>query len=116
MQTKRSSAIEAVVGTGAAILLSLLSYQVLGPLIGLHVTWTNNFTLTAYFTALSFIRTYCVRRIFNNANVRSKVQPVPTHMGSIQSLRRTGGMSFVPKRQHNYVDATDKEAQGEGPL
>ena len=116
MQTKRSSAIEAVVGTGAAILLSLLSYQILGPLIGLHVTWTNNFTLTAYFTALSFIRTYCVRRVFNHANVRSEVQPVQPQVGSIQSLRRVGGMSFLPKRPHNYTNAPDEGDQSEGPL
>lgn len=65
MQTKAASLSEAMTNTVSAILLSLISYQfILGPVLGLEVTFSDNLVLTGYFTALSFIRLYVIRRIY----------------------------------------------------
>ena len=62
-QSKAGSLGEAMSNTATAIVLSLLSYQYLGPLIGWEVTYTDNLIVTGYFTLLSFIRLYVIRRI-----------------------------------------------------
>lgn len=67
MQTKTASLGEALTNTVSAVLLSIVSYQfILGPLLGLDVTWSANLTLTGYFTVLSFVRTYVIRRVYTN--------------------------------------------------
>jgi hypothetical protein len=62
-QTKSGSLGEALSNTGSAIVLSLLSYQFLGPAIGWDVTYADNLIVTGYFTVLSFMRIYVIRRV-----------------------------------------------------
>jgi hypothetical protein len=115
-QSKTGSAFEAVTTTVAAIVISLLSYQFLGPLIGLEVTWVSNIYLTGYFTIMSFIRTYIVRRLFNRATVRRKMRELQPHVGSIQSLPRHG---YVPDMRFGvYKDSVDasKNQSGQRPV
>lgn len=114
MQTKRRSLIEAAVTTGVAILLSLLSYQLLAPYIGVVVTFQSNVYLTLYFTGLSFLRTYILRRLFNRAEIRREMPTVRPRVGSIQSLPRSGGVPYLFEREHEDTDAestgtTDRE-------
>ena len=66
MQTKLQSAIESVsnvvVGFGVAILSQILVF----PMFDIHVPLSSNFMIGAWFTAISLIRTYVLRRWFNN--------------------------------------------------
>lgn len=65
MQTRRRSVYEAVIniaiGLGLSVLLNfaVLRYQ------GLDVTWSGMGWLAAIMTAASFVRQYCLRRVFN---------------------------------------------------
>ena len=76
MQSKKHSAFEAVqnivVGIGIAYLANaFILPQVLG--IKLHVS--DNMIITAFFTVISFIRSYCLRR-FNNWIIHREKRPV----------------------------------------
>ncbi len=65
MQTKRQSAVEAVVNTLTGYGVSLGVSLVIYPLFGFPVTFVQANALTCIFTALSILRNYIVRRLFN---------------------------------------------------
>ena len=73
-QTKKESVIEAitniVIGMGVAYLSQVLVF----PIVGIHDTpATTHIQITMWFTAISFIRSYLIRRYFT------------THMGRLVS-------------------------------
>ena len=65
MQTRVQSAIEALanvlVGYGVAIASQLLVL----PLFGIHVPLSSNLAIGAWFTVISLLRSYVLRRWFN---------------------------------------------------
>lgn len=65
MQTRVQSAIEALanvlVGYGVAIASQLLVF----PLFGIHVPLSSNLAIGAWFTVISLLRSYVLRRWFN---------------------------------------------------
>jgi hypothetical protein len=65
MQTKRQAKIETLIqqliGFGVAMASQLLIF----PVFDIHINMTENFTIGIYFTIISTIRSYCVRRYFN---------------------------------------------------
>ncbi len=64
-QSKLDSAIEALtnilIGAGVALCAQLIWF----PLIGKDFTMTENLYTTAFFTLVSFWRSYLLRRLFN---------------------------------------------------
>lgn len=64
-QTKLESAYEGVLNIVLGILLALISYQIIMPLLGHHITFNDNLFITGYFTVLGFCRHYVIRRYFN---------------------------------------------------
>jgi hypothetical protein len=50
-----------VIGYGVAVLTQLLAF----PIFGIEVTLADQLGIGAIFTAVSIIRSYCVRRLFN---------------------------------------------------
>lgn len=75
-QSKLGSLIEAgmniIIGFGVA----LLSQIVVFPLVGIHgVPLTTNLEIGAYFTAISLVRSYVIRRWFN-ARLRQAAQSI----------------------------------------
>ena len=74
VQRKIYSFIEAwanvIIGAGVA----LLSQIVIFPLYEINITLSTNLWLMAWFTLISIIRSYCVRRMFNwvHTNTRWK--------------------------------------------
>ncbi|WP_188708178.1 DUF7220 family protein [Neiella marina] len=68
-QTKIDSALEAVtnilIGAGIALLAQLIWF----PVLGKQFTLAENLATTAFFTAVSFTRSYGVRRMFNGRSV-----------------------------------------------
>ena len=66
MQSRKHSAIEAIqniiVGIGVAYISNMV---ILPAVLGVHLSSGHNVTITAFFTAISFIRSYSLRR-FNN--------------------------------------------------
>lgn len=64
-QSKLASLIESLVNTLIGFVVSLLSQLVLFPMFGIHIPITTNLWLCAWFTVISIIRSYVVRRWFN---------------------------------------------------
>lgn len=63
-QSKRGSAVEAVVGVGAGFLISLAAAPIIYPLFGHAFSMVQNVGITLVFTVLSLARGYLVRRLF----------------------------------------------------
>ena len=63
-QTRRGSAVEAVVGVGTGFLVSLAAAPLVYPFFGHAFTMSQNIGITLVFTVLSLLRGYAVRRLF----------------------------------------------------
>ena len=65
MQTKTQSLIESVVNILIGYLVALASQLVVFPLFGINIPLTDNLLIGLWFTAVSIVRGYAVRRYFN---------------------------------------------------
>lgn len=63
-QTKQKSFIESVIQTIIGLGTSILIQIILYPIMGIPVTFSQNLIITLVFFAVSIIRGYFVRRIF----------------------------------------------------
>ena len=73
-QTKSDSVIEAVaniaIGAGVALLAQLVWF----PIIGKDFSLMENLATTGFFTVVSFVRSYSIRRIFNGRSVYQTIK------------------------------------------
>lgn len=67
-QTRKQSALEAIVSTLVGMLMAYVTGLVVYPLHGHHFSLAENFSITLIFTAVSFARGYAVRRAFNRSH------------------------------------------------
>ena len=65
MQTRRQSMIETAASVAIGYVVALLSQIVIFPMFGIHATMTDNLLIGAWFTVISIIRGYYVRRFFS---------------------------------------------------
>lgn len=65
MQTKRQSFIESLTNVAVGYSISLLSLFIIFPLLGIESSTPKNLLITLYFTVLSIVRSYVLRRFFN---------------------------------------------------
>ena len=65
MQTRRQSIIETAVSVTIGYMVALASQIAIFPLFGIHATLSDNLLIGAWFTVISVIRGYAVRRFFN---------------------------------------------------
>lgn len=65
MQTKYQSFIESLTNILIGYLTALLSQLIIFPLFNIDVTFQDNLLIGLYFTIISLIRSYLVRRYFN---------------------------------------------------
>jgi len=65
MQTKYQSLIESFTNILIGYLTALLSQVLIFPLFDIDVTFQDNLLIGLYFTIISLIRSYLVRRYFN---------------------------------------------------
>lgn len=65
MQSRRQSMMETVASVTIGYMVALLSQLIIFPVFGLEVTLTDNLLIGAWFTVISIIRGYYVRRLFN---------------------------------------------------
>ena len=65
MQTKTQSLIESAVNILIGYLVALASQLVVFPLFGINIPLTDNLLIGLWFTAVSIVRGYAVRRYFN---------------------------------------------------
>lgn len=75
-QSKLGSLIEAGMNILIGFGVALLSQIVVFPLVGIHgVPLSTNLEIGAYFTAISLVRSYVIRRWFN-ARLRQAAQSI----------------------------------------
>lgn len=65
MQTRRQSMAETAASVSIGYLVALLSQLAILPLFGIHLPLADNLAIGLYFTAISIVRGYYVRRLFN---------------------------------------------------
>ena len=70
MQSKRDSLKETMTNILIGYTVAFISQLLVFPLVGVEASYSQNFKIGAYFTVISFIRGYLVRRFFNKKEVR----------------------------------------------
>ncbi len=66
MQTKTMSLIETITGTVVGYLLALSTQIILFSWLGIAIDLHQNMAIALIFTAVSIVRSYVLRRIFNH--------------------------------------------------
>ena len=64
MQSRRMSMIETLVSIAIGLVVSLLSQLLIFRLYDIHLALSTNLVITLYFTVISIVRSYAVRRMF----------------------------------------------------
>jgi hypothetical protein len=64
-QSRKASLIEAVVNIAIGFGVALVSQLIIFPLYGVHVPLSTDLAITAWFTLISLVRSYALRRVFN---------------------------------------------------
>jgi len=65
MQTKTQSLIESIANVAIGYGVAVVSQIVIFPIVGVEASVSQNLTIGLYFTAISLVRSYVVRRAFN---------------------------------------------------
>ena len=65
MQLKRHSLLESVINVAVGYGVALISQIVIFPLYGMEVSLSANIQIGVWFTVISIIRSYLLRRCFN---------------------------------------------------
>lgn len=65
MQSKRQSFIESLTNLAVGYTISLISLFVIFPIMGIESSAGKNIIITLYFTIISLLRSYVIRRYFN---------------------------------------------------
>lgn len=73
-QSKLDSAIEAITNILIGAMVALIAQLVWFPIIGKEFTMGENLLTTAFFTVVSFVRSYSLRRLFNFLSLRQWIK------------------------------------------
>jgi hypothetical protein len=69
-QTKRHSFIESLVNVAIGYGVALVSQLLIFPLYGIHIPISSNIAIGIWFTVISIVRSYVLRRWFNGLTLR----------------------------------------------
>lgn len=64
-QSRTYSALEAGTNIAVGLAISMLANAVVFPLFHFHPSGLQNVEITAIYTVISFVRSYCLRRVWN---------------------------------------------------
>lgn len=70
-QTKKQSFIESIANTFVGFIISLSATFFIFPLVNIASTPSKNFAITVFFTFISIVRGYVIRRYFNNFKTKA---------------------------------------------
>lgn len=73
MQSRLGSFIEATFNVAIGLVVSLVANALVFPRFGFHPSLGDNIAISLIYTAISIVRSYCVRRWFN-ARFRAAAQ------------------------------------------
>jgi len=65
IQSRHISLVESVVNVAIGYGVSLASQLVIFPIVGIHIALTTNLWIGFWFTLISIVRSFLVRRMFN---------------------------------------------------
>ena len=65
MQSKTMSLIESIINVLVGYSISVLAQIIIFPVFGINISIESNLKIGLFFTAVSIIRSYILRRIFN---------------------------------------------------
>ena len=65
MQTKKHSGIEALVNVLVGYAVAITSQVIIFPWYGVHISLEDNLFIGLWFTVISLVRSYALRRAFN---------------------------------------------------
>ena len=65
MQLKRHSLLESIVNVAVGYFVALLSQIIIFPIFGMKVSLRDNVLIGVFFTVISIVRSYLLRRLFN---------------------------------------------------
>jgi hypothetical protein len=74
MQTKKQSLIEAFINVAIGFCVSWASTFLIFPLVGIASSPGKNLQITLYFTIISILRSYILRRFFNKKHMQQAVR------------------------------------------
>lgn len=74
-QTRTQSAVETAANIAIGFLINFFAQLLLYPLFGIRIGLATNFLIGAAFTAISVVRHFSLRRLFNWIHVIGSVRP-----------------------------------------
>lgn len=74
MQTKKHSIIESVFSTAIGFVINVLAQHFIFPFFDIHIAWHSNLLIAVFFTIISIIRSYVIRRIFTHKTERGRIK------------------------------------------
>ena len=69
-QSRRLSAIESAANIIVGMAIALIGQMIIFPLLGIAVTLEQNVMIMWFFTILSFVRSYTLRRVFSGLSLK----------------------------------------------
>ena len=69
MQSKKMSLIETLSSVAIGYIISLAAQMIIFPIFGINVSFEDNLLIGLFFTVVSIIRGYYVRRFFNRIKI-----------------------------------------------
>lgn len=69
-QSRKMSATEVAVSTSIGYVVAIMSQEVIFPMFGIWVPFKDNLLIGLFFTIVSVIRGYLVRRMFNSIGLK----------------------------------------------
>lgn len=70
-QSRAMSAVETAANIGIGLVISFISQLTIFHFYGVEITMAQNIQMTLWFTVISIIRSYCLRRFFNSLRSKS---------------------------------------------
>ena len=64
-QSKKMSAVESLSNIAIGMTIAYITQVIVFPIFGIHVPPGSHIGIVLIFTAVSFIRSFCFRRVFN---------------------------------------------------
>lgn len=71
MQSKRQSFKESVANVIVGYAVALVSQLIVFPIVGVQSTISQNIEISLFFTIISLVRSYLIRRIFNKSELNN---------------------------------------------
>lgn len=69
-QTKKHSLLESIMNVAVGYGIAILSQIAIFPLFGIDIPLRDNLLIGLFFTVISIVRSYAIRRVFNWWHVR----------------------------------------------